>query len=826
MPMDCRRWTTGMHPTILVLLVGVAVPIHAQSGSSVSAVVSPPGRYGGLYASANREPLHPAPLCKLPTGAITPRGWLKTQLNLMKSGMVGRLEELSPWCRFEGSAWASATGEGSHGWEELPYWLRGFTSLAFVLKDPALQRSALKWLDGILSSQQPDGYFGPRENLQHMDLWPNMVALYALRTLHEATGDERVLSFMLRYFRWQMNVPRERFIPASWQHVRGGDNLDSILWLYNRTGEKWLLDLARKTHEATAPWERGIASFHGVNFAQGFREPGQFFQVSRDRRHLEATWKNYAEMRRLYGQVPGGMYGADENARPGYTGPRQGTETCAFVEIMYSFEELTRITGNPVWADRCEDVALNSFPSSLTPDMRALHYLTCPNQVVLDRANKAPMIQNVGDMFSYNPYEQYRCCQHNVAFGWPYYAEHLWMATRDGGVAAVLYAPCVVRARVATGIEASVTVDTEYPFGDKVTVSVSVPRTARFPIYLRVPGWCSAPELQAGRGQSKAYRGTAGRWLRVERTWRSGDNVTLRLPMSIRVTRWKENRNTVSVHRGPLTYSLRIVEDWRRYDTGRSWPGFEVWPASPWNYGLVLDPNKPERSIRLVATQSVRAGSQPFDWQAAPIQLRARARRIPNWGLDPNNLIQEVVPGPVRSDEPTEDVVLIPMGCARLRLTAFPLIGTGPGAREWPEAQEGTSASWVNPSDTLAALTDGILPASSSDTSIPRFTWWDRQGTVEWVQQTFRTARRISGCDVYWFDDEPVGGRCRLPQSWRVLWLDGTTWREVEPVTAYETFGDRFSQVRFREVSTKALRIEVQLREGFSGGILEWRVLP
>ena len=78
--------------------------------------------------------------------------------------------------------------------------------------------------------------------------------------------------------------------------------------------------------------------------------------------------------------VPRG-FAADENARPGFTDPRQGFETCGIVEFMHSFELLTRTGGDPVWSDRCEELAFNSLPAALTPDLKALHYLTCANQV-------------------------------------------------------------------------------------------------------------------------------------------------------------------------------------------------------------------------------------------------------------------------------------------------------------------------------------------------------------------------------------------------------------------------------------------------------------
>jgi putative endopeptidase len=65
----------------------------------------------------------------------------------------------------------------------------------------------------------------------------------------------------------------------------------------------------------------------------------------------------------------------------------------------------------------------NKMPQSelqaLTPDWKGLHYLTCANQVQLDKNNHAPAVENSGTMLSYSPFEVYRCCQHNVSHGWP-----------------------------------------------------------------------------------------------------------------------------------------------------------------------------------------------------------------------------------------------------------------------------------------------------------------------------------------------------------------------------------------------------------------------
>ncbi|MGC8898407.1 MAG: beta-L-arabinofuranosidase domain-containing protein [Bacteroidota bacterium] len=673
----------------------------------VKVVDKPPTSGGNKFYVSNRKPLLSSPLIKLPIGSIKPEGWLRHQLELMAEGFTGNLTEISQWCKSEGNAWTSAHGEGQYGWEELPYWLRGFIDLGYILKDERIINESRRWVDAVLSSQDKDGYFGPRANKKNHDIWPNMVMLYVLRSYYEATDDARVPGFMARYFRWLNTLPFEQFLsidqqkwrqgdyyPFSaipryshkiWQWWRGGENLDHIYWLYNRTGDKWLLDLARINHERTADWTSGIPTWHGVNLTMGFREPAQYYQQTHDIRYLRATERNYDSIMTTFGQVPGGMFGADENARDGYTGPRQAAETCSMVEFMHSFEMLLKITGDPIWGDRCEEVAFNSLPASMTPDLKGLHYLTAPNMVQLDTADKSPFFDNPGDMLSYSPW-RYRCCQHNVAFGWPYFAEHLWMATQRNGLAAVFYAPSEVKAKVGNGIEVSITEATDYPFDEVIEFKISTEKPVQFPFLLRVPGWCQNAQIQVN-GEYLNVNAKPLSWIVLEPGaggWNNGDIVRLVLPMEIHVKKWARNHDGISVYRGPLAYSLKIGERWERYGGTDKWPEFQVFPTTPWNYGLLIDSKNPVRSFEVVK-KSPRASSQPFSPDNAPVELHAKGKRIPQWKLQPNGLVGEIQPrlDGVRSDEPVDDITLIPMGCARLRISVFPQIGENSNGDVW-----------------------------------------------------------------------------------------------------------------------------------------------
>ncbi len=667
-------------PGLVLALVFLRVRIGASSGEEVhpqaSTVAAPAAAGPHPHYPSNRPPLAPSPLVKLPIGSIEPRGWLMAQLQLMRDGLTGRLAELS---RFLGddSGWITHKGRG---WEEMPYWLKGYGDLGYLLKDASMRKETERWLQHAIRSQAQDGYFGPSDNREARDLWPNMVMLAALQSFYEATGDRRVLSLMSRYFQYEFHLPAGDLLPGSWQKLRGGENLESVYWLYNRTGESFLLDLARKLYARTSDWALPILSpardrdwaessfYHGVNIAMGFRYPAVFYQQARDAALLEAAERNYRLVMARYGRQPGGMFGADENIRPGKEDPRQGAETCTMVEFMASFESLLRITGETVWADRAEEVAFNSLPAAMTPDLKGLHYLTAANLISCDAGGDHDF-QNSGTLLSFDPWS-YRCCQHNVAFGWPYFAEHLWMATADGGLAAVIYAPSAVRAKVAEGAEVEFLEETSYPFEDEVRLTVSCERPAAFPLYLRLPGWSKEVRITVN-GVPVEGHFPGGRYAVLRRTWRHGDQVRLEFGPSIEIVSWPSVRGAVSVRRGPLWYALRIGEDWRRYGGTEAWPAFEVLPTTAWNYGLVMGPGDAAPPVRLASRRA--PAYQPFTAEDAPIVLKARARRVPAW-KEEGRMAGTVPASPAAAEGPVEEIELIPMGCARLRISSFPVV--------------------------------------------------------------------------------------------------------------------------------------------------------
>ncbi|MCX8491639.1 MAG: glycoside hydrolase family 127 protein, partial [Cyclobacteriaceae bacterium] len=316
-----------------------------SSSTDVSVVSKIPLTATSSYYASNRSPLVSTVLIKLPVTAVKPQGWLREYLIRQRNGLTGNLGNISAWLTKKNNAWLSKDGKGEFGWEEVPYWLKGYANIGYILDDEKMIAESKIWLEGVLNSQRTDGNFGPTtiDKNGAEDFWPKMIMMYCLQSYYEFSGNKRVVSFMQNFFKYQLSYPEEKFIKQFhyWQGLRTGDNLHSVLWLYNITGDSWLLDLAKKIHRNSTSWVnrhnqnvtgnegadkydwfKQLPDWHNVNVAQGFREPATYYQLSKDSADLRASYEVFGIIRKYFGQVPGGMFGSDEVARAGYTDPR------------------------------------------------------------------------------------------------------------------------------------------------------------------------------------------------------------------------------------------------------------------------------------------------------------------------------------------------------------------------------------------------------------------------------------------------------------------------------------------------------------------------
>lgn len=632
---------------------------------------------------------------ELNLGAIKPKGWLREFLIRQRDGLTGHLEAAG--FPFETTGWAGdeVAARGGENWwpyEQYAYWVDGMIRCGYLLEDAFLIEKANAQIDYVMDKADADYYLGPAflKEPEGWHRWPHAVFFRAMMARHSATGDDHILHAIAKHY---LMSPRD--------HSDGRNicNIEPMIWAYELTGDKRLVDMAVWTYrdyekrfpddDTTTKWllSERKSTVHGVTFCEQAKLPAILFTATGDERHLAASVNGFYKVDRDQ-MLVSGVCSSTEKLKG--RDPLDSHETCDIADFTWSMGYMLMATGDPQYADKLERAVLNAAPGAVTNDFKALQYFSCPNQVVASRHSNHNEFHRGAAWMSYRPNPGTECCPGEVNRIMPNYVSRMWMKNADGGLAAMLYGPCEVTFTTDSGEEVTISESTNFPFDTNIELTISCQKPVEMPLSFRIPGWCECAQIYIN-GICANLPCVPSSLLAIRRTFEDGDRIVLEFPQHTRMTKWP--RGGVALEHGPIVYSLPVKED-RQIDmddkkSTPDFPAYNIYPASDWNYALEVDGRRLQKDTKHIPGPE---STYPWDAENPPATLKVKGRKVRNWRIVTMQKVKSPrerggwVEGDIRftpqlpprkglSDrlvKASETLTLVPLGCTQLRMTVFP----------------------------------------------------------------------------------------------------------------------------------------------------------
>ena len=590
---------------------------------------------------------------------ISPDGWLKRQLQIQADGLSGNLHKI--WPDIRDSAWIGGKCEG---WERVPYWLDGFIPLAYLLKNDEMIATVKKYIDAIVSSQQADGWICPceKEKRAKYDTWAIQLICKTLKVYYDCSGDERIPEVIYKVLKNYYELLKNGEIKLfRWGEYRWFESFISLNFIYEKYKEEWIKELAKiiknqgfDYNTATEKWKKPSHNWkfntHIVNMTMMLKSEAVSYELL-----SEEYTDNAEKLRTILDKYNG-------TAFEGFTGdevlsgldPTKGTECCAVVEQMYSYEEIFKATGDNKWAERLEMLAFNALPATLSEDMWVHQYIQQVNQVACQKTMiMAPWSTNGPYAHTFGLEPNFGCCTANFNQGWPKFALSAFMHNGDIIINSIML-PSVLNDNGVT-----IKLETDYPFKNKMNYYIDAEREFKF--IIRIPSFAKNLKVNDEEKETKD----------IELNINTGKTE---IEVEFNTTPYLKQRpnDLFALQMGSLLFSVPVsyskqMREYTKKGVERKFPycDYQFIPETPWNFGFSDD------DFQVVYNK---VGDVPFSQENPPVTIKANMQKI-NWGLKfPYKSIARKTPKSREAISEKESLSLCPYGCTRLRMTEMPIL--------------------------------------------------------------------------------------------------------------------------------------------------------
>ena len=589
--------------------------------------------------------------------------------------------------------------------------------------------------------------------------------------------------------------------------------------LYKVTGDKKYLDEAKYFVEETGRLSNGRKPSpysqdhqplleqeeivgHAVRAGYLYSGVADVASLTNDSAYFNALtriWDNMAS-KKLYITGGIGSRAQGEGFGPNYelNNHTAYCETCASIANVYWNYRMFLATGDAKYADVYERALYNGVPSGVSLSGDKFFY---------DNP-----LESMGQ-HERQPWFGCACCPGNVTRFMASVPQYMY-ATQGDDVLVNLYIQSTADIKTA-GNSVKLRQTTDFPWNGAVSMDVDPEKEGEFALRLRIPGWAQdAPvptdlysyvekpsakyELKVNGEKVNAMTGDG--YATVKRVWKKGDKVELTLPMDVKRVKANDNvdddKGKLAIQRGPLMYCFEGQDQ-------KDSLVLDKYIPTDVKFAEKFEP----QLLNGVMTLSVTGKKLLADNKLEDVTLTA----IPYCTWNNRGADQMAVWMPTQATY----------------AVAKPEPSLASGAQMYSEPTELTSDAPAATSNLNWAwgYNDQWEPKSSADTSKPYHYWWLRQGTTENVCYRFNEPKEVSSVDVYWLAFNHYDGDYETPESWQLYYrTPDNRWAPVKTADTYGVEKDKYNHVSFEPVTTTDLKVSAKLRDGKSGGVIEWKV--
>jgi DUF1680 family protein len=456
------------------------------------------------------------------------------------------------------------------------------------LSDAGIRNDYWNWGTGFISAYPPDQFImlenGAKYGGQKSQIWAPYYTLHkilaGLLDVYEVSGNKKALEIATGMGNWvyaRLNQLQTETRIKMWNTYIAGEygGMNEVMArLYRITGESNYLKTARlfdniKVFFGDTTHSGGLAknvdNFRGLHANQHIPQivgSIEMYRVSNDPEYYKVADNFWYKAVNDYMYSIGGVAGArnPNNAEcfisqpgtlyeNGFSAGGQN-ETCATYNMLKLTSDLFLFDQKAELMDYYERALYNDILASVAKDNPGNTY-------------HIPLRPGSIKQFGNPNMTGFTCCNGTAIESSTKLQNSIYFKSKDDQALYVnLYIPSTLE-----WTERHVTVAQTTNFPNEDNTRLTIKGSGKFDIHVRVPGWATKGFFVKINGKEQKLQAKPGSYLKINRTWKDGDIIELKMPFQFHLDPVADQQNIASLFYGPILLVAQEPEarkEWRK----------------------------------------------------------------------------------------------------------------------------------------------------------------------------------------------------------------------------------------------------------------------